>query len=47
MGPVQAAISWRGYARSVKSHEPSFEQKMAKAEEIIRRYGNTLRLLAG
>lgn len=26
--------------------DPSFEQKMAKAEDIIRRYPNTLRALA-
>ena len=28
------------------SYDPSFEQKMAKAEDIISRYRNTLRALA-
>ena len=27
-------------------HDPGFENKMAKAEDIIRRYGNTLHVLA-
>ena len=27
-------------------HDPAFKAKMAKAEDIISRYGNTLRVLA-
>ena len=27
-------------------YDPAFEEKMAKAEDIIRRYGNTLHTLA-
>lgn len=27
-------------------HDPDFEAKMAKAEDIMRRYGDTLRVLA-
>ena len=30
----------------LSSHDPEFERKMAKAEEIIGRYRNTLRELA-
>jgi len=36
---------WRG-GRRLASHDPSLETKLAKADEISRRYSDTLRKLA-
>jgi hypothetical protein len=41
-----AKIAQRRGGRRLTSYDPSFETKMAKAEEIARRYRNALRTLA-